>query len=110
MLTPFKKGCSISLQSGPLVNSVVFATMILLIFSSITIISIISVTPIVMLAIGELGSGQRDIIIHPRMNYINASKITELGGLTAMPRIQEHLMVNANVSVMGWFMDLTLER
>lgn len=63
MLAQFRKGCTISVESGSLINTLVCSTMILLVFSSIVIISIISVTPIVVLAIGELGSGQRDIII-----------------------------------------------
>ena len=105
MLAQFRKGCAISVESGSLINTLVCSTMVLLVFSSIVIISIISVTPIVVLAIGELGSGQRDIIIEPKMDYLNATKISELGGVTALPRIKMPVVVDGSKQAVGWLMD-----
>ncbi len=51
------------------------ATMTLLVFACVVMITIISVTPIIILGIGELDSGQRDIIISPRLDYLNSTKI-----------------------------------
>lgn len=79
MIHKIKLSCSLPLKSGSLINSLVLSTMALLVFASIVIITIIAVTPIIMLAIGELQSGQRDIIIEPKLDYLNASKLTELG-------------------------------
>jgi hypothetical protein len=110
MIAQIRRGCAISLQSGTLINSLVFATMVLLVFSSIVIISIISVTPVVMLAIGELGSGQRDIILQPRLDYINATRITEVAAMPAMPRIKTYLEIDGRANAMGWLMDFQLER
>jgi hypothetical protein len=42
------------------------STMTLLILASVVIITIINVTPIVILGLGELQDGQRDLIITPK--------------------------------------------
>jgi hypothetical protein len=110
MLKKLKTSCSLPLKSGNLINALVFFTITLLILSSIVIITIISVTPIVMLAIGELQSGQRDIILTPRLDYLNATKLSEVGNVSAMPRHRAYMAVNSASNVVGWFMDFKLEK
>lgn len=60
--------------------------MCLLIFTSIIIITIISITPIIILGLGEITAGQRDIILRPTEDYLNCTRIVELTGEPAMPR------------------------
>jgi hypothetical protein len=61
--------------------------MCLLILASIVIITIISVTPIIILGLGEIQAGQRDLILTPVHNYMNVTKITDLSGHKVMARV-----------------------
>jgi hypothetical protein len=79
------------------------------VFASIIIITIISITPIIILGLGEITAGQRDVLLSSGSGTINASKVGELSGQAAMPRISEIVKINGASSV-GWFMDLKLER
>lgn len=63
-----------------------------------------------MLAIGELQSGQRDIILEPRLDYLNTTKLSEVGSVVAMPRHKVHMAINSASNVVGWFMDFKLEK
>ena len=83
--------------------------MCLLVFTSVIIITIISITPIIILGLGEIGAGQRDVILTPINTLMNCSKITEMTELPAMPRQQLSVTVN-NKNGIGWFMDLDLEK
>ena len=65
--------------------------MTLLVFASVVIITIIAVTPIIILGIGELPEGQRDIIITPKLDYLNATQLSDVGKVTAMPRIESFM-------------------
>ena len=62
-----RKSCTIDIKSSTLLSCLSLATMTLLVFASVVIITIISVTPIIILGIGELPEGQRDIIITPKL-------------------------------------------
>ena len=86
------------------------ATMTLLVFASVVIITIIAVTPIIILGIGELPEGQRDIVLEPRLEYLNASKVSSIGQVVAMPRLMALLELSSGQQVTGWFMDFTKER
>ena len=66
-----------------------FSTMTLLILASVVIITILAVLPIIILGIGELGQGQRDIILTPRIDYLNATHLSEIASVPVMPRIQQ---------------------
>ena len=74
-----RKSCAIDIKSNSLMTCLTLSTMGLLVFASIVIITIISVTPIIILGIGELPEGQRDIILKPRLNYLNATQVQEKG-------------------------------
>lgn len=105
-----KKLCTVNLKSNTLLSCLSISTMCLLIFTSIIIITIISITPIIILGLGEITAGQRDIILTPaKMGYLNATKITELSGEVSMPRISTSVVINGQSGV-GWFMDLKLEQ
>jgi hypothetical protein len=82
--------------------------MCLLVFTSIIIITIISVTPIIILGFGEIAAGHRDVILTPSSGFLNASKIGELSAQATMPRISFTAKINGLNSV-GWFMDLAVE-
>jgi hypothetical protein len=84
--------------------------MTLLILASIVIITIIAVTPIVILGLGELQEGQRDLIIYPKQDFINTTKLSALSETTAMPRLKVHLVVDSGRQATGWFMDFKLEK
>lgn len=86
------------------------STMTLLILASVVIISIINVTPIVILGLGELQDGQRDLIINPKLDFVNVSKIAAISGQKAMPRINTGLFINNGQQANAWFMDFTLEK
>lgn len=60
-----KKFCSVSLKSNSLLTCLSVCTMCLLIYTTIIIITIISITPIIILGLGEITAGQRDIILSP---------------------------------------------
>ncbi len=98
------------MKSSGLMSFLSFSTMTLLVFASIVIITIISVTPIIILGIGQLPEGQRDIIIEPRLDFINTTEISRIGEVTAMPRIRSYFAVKSEKQVTGWFMDFKLER
>lgn len=85
--------------------------MTLLIFASVVIITIIAVTPIIILGIGELPEGQRDIVITPKLDYLNATQLSTVGEVTAMPRIMKYMQIEQSGKEMfGWFMDFNKER
>ena len=63
-----------------------------------------------MLGLGELSSGQRDIILTPQMSYLNASKISEMGGVTTLPRMVQSMVINGSIWSDGWLMDFRGER
>lgn len=101
--------CTINLKSNSLLSCLSISTMCLLIFTSIIIITIISITPIIILGLGEISAGQRDVILTPTQGgYLNATRIGELSGEVAMPRISAPVLVGG-VSGVGWFMDFGLE-
>ncbi len=66
MLTQAKKSCTVNIKSNGLMSCLSLSTMTLLILASVVIITIINVTPIVILGLGELQDGQRDLIISPK--------------------------------------------
>jgi len=75
MISKFKKSCAINVKSNPLMACLSLSTMCLLITASIVIITVISVSPIVILGLGELQSGQRDLIVLPKERYLNTTKV-----------------------------------
>ena len=84
------------------------STMSLLVLSSIVIITIINVTPIIILGLGELEGGQRDLIIKPTKDYLNATKISLLTGNVAMPRFNSLMIYKYTQVATVWFMDFSL--
>ena len=82
-----KQFCSIQLKKNRLLSCLSVSTMCLLIFTTIIIITIISITPIIILGLGEIAAGQRDIILYPMQDFFNATKVTELAELPVMPRV-----------------------
>lgn len=102
------KFCAVTIKSNSLLSCLSVSTMCLLVFTSIIIITIISITPIIILGLGEITAGQRDVILSPPRGHLNASKIGQLSGQTAMPRLSDSFIINKQGSV-GWFMDLNLE-
>lgn len=105
--------CTVEIKSNSLLSCLSISTMCLLIFTSIIIITIISITPIIILGLGEISAGQRDLILtHNSNGYLNTTKITQLSGQVAMPRISSLILVGSNAKQqggVGWFMDLNLE-
>ena len=73
-----KRLCAVQLKSNPLLTCLSISTMTLLIFSTILIITVISITPIIVLGLGEINAGQRDIILYPVKDFFNATKVSEL--------------------------------
>lgn len=54
--------------------------------------------------------GQRDLIIKPTKNFLNATRISELTNNVAMPRFSS-MMVYKNTQIATvWFMDFSLEK
>ena len=102
-----KKLCAVNIKSNSLLSCLSVSTMCLLIFTSIIIITIISITPIIILGLGEITAGQRDVILTPTKDYLNCTKIAQLTALPAMPRQQLTITANEE-NAMGWFMDLQL--
>lgn len=82
-----KKLCSVSIKSNSLLSCLSVSTMCLLVFASIIIITIISITPIIILGLGEITAGQRDLILKPMNGQLNTTKVAELSGEIAMPRL-----------------------
>lgn len=76
MLSQISKNCAVNIKSNRLMSCLSLSTMTLLILASVVIITIINVTPIVILGLGELQDGQRDMIITPKLDYINTTKIS----------------------------------
>jgi hypothetical protein len=109
MLTQVKKNCAVKIKSNGLMSYLSLSTMTLLILASVVIITIINVTPIVILGLGELQDGQRDLIITPKEDYINATKISAISGEPAMPRVNTVLFIESGHQATGWFMDFQLE-
>jgi hypothetical protein len=70
------KLCTVSIKSNGLLSCLSVSTMCLLIYVSIIIITIISITPIIILGLGEISAGQRDVILTPNIGYLNSSKIS----------------------------------
>ena len=73
-----KRFCSVSLESNKLLTCLSVSTMCLLIYTTIIIITIISITPIIILGLGEISAGQRDIILTPnsvKKSFLNNTKI-----------------------------------
>ena len=103
-----RKFCAINMKSNSLLSCLSVSTMCLLIFASIVIITIISITPIIILGLGEINAGQRDVILTPREDYLNCTKVRELTQLPVMPRQQIAVKINDREAV-GWFMDFELE-
>lgn len=66
MLTQARKNCAVNIKSNGLMSCLSLSTMTLLILASVVIITIINVTPIVILGLGELQDGQRDLILTPK--------------------------------------------
>ena len=60
-----KNLCSIKLKRNSLLACLSVCTMCLLIFTTIVIITVISITPIIILGLGEIQAGQRDILLYP---------------------------------------------
>lgn len=110
MIAKLKKSCSIDIKSSNLMSCLSLSTMTLLVFASIVMMTIISVTPIIILGIGELPEGQRDIIIEPRLEYLNSTKLSEAGRVTALPRVKLYLGLDKGRAVTGWLMDFRSER
>ena len=102
-----KRLCSVQLKSNRLLSCLSMSTMCLLIFTTIVIITIISMTPIIVLGLGEIAAGQRDIILYPVRDYFNATKVSELSGESAMPRNSIPIDVDGSIGT-GWFMDFKL--
>ena len=110
MLTQLRKSCLLNIKSSRLISCLSLSTMILLVFASIVIMTIISVTPIIILGIGELPSGQRDIIITPRVDFINSTKLEQISQLSVMPRSKLFMSLNNANFVTVWLMDFQKER
>lgn len=101
--------CTVSIKSNSLLSCLSVCTMCLLVFTSIIIITIISITPIIILGLGEINAGQRDVVLTPvnTVGYLNSTKISELSGQIAMPRLPTTVIIKGQSGV-GWFMDLEL--
>lgn len=100
-----KQLCSIKLKHNRLLSCLSVCTMCLLIFTSIVIITVISITPIIILGLGEISAGQRDVILYPVKDYFNASKVAELVNEPVMPRTSVPILLNNDDYSMGWFID-----
>lgn len=98
-----------NIKSNTLLSCLSLSTMTILVFASIVMITIIAVTPIIILGIGELPEGQRDIIVEPQLDYLNATRLSEVADMPVMPRCKLYLDLNgANIS--AWLMDFKLEK
>ena len=107
-----KKFCLVSIKSTGLLTCLSVSTMCLLIFTTIVIITVISVIFIIILGLGEINAGQRDVILSssdPLDNLINTTRIAEVSGQKAMPRIRALITLNGAFGI-GWFMDFDLEQ
>ena len=104
------KSWAVDIKSSRLMSCLSLSTITLLVLASVVIITIISVTPIIILGIGELPEGQRDIIIKPRLQHLNATQLSTVGGVTAMPRLAAAMLTPAGRQLDCWFMDFTLEK
>lgn len=71
-----KRLCSVRIQSNSLLSCLSVSTMCLLVFASIIIITLISITPIIILGLGEITAGQRDVILTTNSGFLNTTKIT----------------------------------
>lgn len=105
----YKKLCTVKIKSNSLLSCLSVSTMCLLVFASIIIITIISITPIIILGLGEINAGQRDVLLTPLNGFLNSSKISELSGQVTMPRLSTRAIINSQ-SASAWFMDLKLEQ
>lgn len=108
MLGQLHKSCSVNVKSNKLMSCLSLSTMTLLILSSVVIITIINVTPIVILGLGELQDGQRDLIITPKLDFINATKISLFSNQPTMPRISSVILLEDGQRASGWFFDFKL--
>jgi hypothetical protein len=59
---------------------------------------------------GNFNLASGDIILTPRLDYLNATKLSEVGNVSAMPRHRAYMAVNSASNVVGWFMDFKLEK
>lgn len=55
--------CSVKLKSSKMMVCLSLATIFILIVATITIVTIISKTPIIMLALGQARAGQMDLVL-----------------------------------------------
>jgi hypothetical protein len=93
MLTQFKRNCTVNIKSNRLMSCLSLSTMCLLILASIVIITIISVTPIIILGLGEIQAGQRDLILTPLNSYMNSTKISDISGHQVMARVESNVLI-----------------
>jgi len=55
-----------------------------------------------------LQEGQRDLILYPKLDFMNTTKVSMLSQQSAMPRFKSSLIVNSGKQAQGWFMDFKL--
>ena len=103
-----KKLCAVNIKANILLSYLSVCTMCLLVFTTIIIFTIISITPIIILGLGEISAGQRDLILYPTGDYLNSTKVGDLSGETVMPRISVPALFDGNFGNL-WFIDFTLE-
>lgn len=86
------------------------ATIFILIVATVTIVTIISKTPIIVLALGQAQAGQMDFTIAPKYFVtVNNTRIKELTKQDSMARVElEGTGVN-DIFGTGWLMDFEAE-
>ncbi len=81
----------------------------LLTFATVVVFTLIAFNPIVVLAIAETDSGQRDFVLKPKAAFLNATKVAELSSFRPMPRIVTDFVLNQSKAAKGVLMDFVLE-
>jgi len=84
------------------------ATIFILIVATVTIVTVISKTPIIILALGQAQAGHMDLTIKGSSN-LNNSRIRELTKQDSMPRIEVGGVSINGIHGTGWLMDFGAE-
>jgi hypothetical protein len=67
--------CSVKLKSSKMMVSLSLITIFILIVATVTIVTIISKTPIIIMALGQAQAGQMDLKVYKRGIDINNTRI-----------------------------------
>ncbi len=108
MVTPFKQ-CPLDLQADTRLKCISLSLISLLIFATVVIVTVLAFNPIIILNIAQIKHGQRDFILKPKTNHFNTTRISQITGMVAMPRIKAEVSVGEK-RALGWFVDFDMEK